>query len=362
MAAIIAVTASCGGGKSPTQPTPPLVLLSVSPSSGPSIGGTVITITGSDFAPGATVTVHGVAATDVTVTDATTLTATTGPGISGPADVHVTSGGRVGTLPGGFTYLLVENELPVIAAMSAQGTRPNEPSNLADLDEEITIAAAVSDTETPTGELTYEWTSEVGTFLTNGSTVRWKAPHDLPKTPVTYPLTLTIIEQYKTTDDTGAVITKENKVTGSVSVRVHNSFKETSDLVGTFLNDFADSTVSPESATRNFSTAFCPDGKANEIDDIRTNRSMYTINSHSYSSPAHITFYFSGFCPFRNRAGDACVDLSCHWVSARKKDGIVERADGRCYLSEVFEDNNDRWRLCWSDFAPGVPLTFDFPF
>ena len=361
MAAIIAVTGSCGGGKSPIQPTPPLVLLSVSPSSGPSIGGTVITITGSDFAPEAAVTVHGVAATDVTVTDATTIIATTGPGVSGPADVHVTSGGRVGTLPGGFTYMLVENEPPVILAMSAQGTRPNEPSNFADLDEEITVAAAVSDTETPADELTYEWTSEVGTFLTNGSTVRWKAPHELPKTPVTYPLTLTITAQYKTTDDTGAVITKENKVTGSLSVHVHNSYKETSDLAGTFLNDFADSNVSPESATRDFSTDLCSDGKNDEMNDIRNNRAAYTVISHSYSSPANISFYFGGICSFRSRAGDACVDLACHWVSARKKDGFVETADGRCYLTEVY-DKDDKWRLCWSDFRSSGPLMFDFPF
>lgn len=360
--AVTALTVSCGGGTSPAGPTAPVVSVSsVSPSSGPTIGGTVITVIGSNFAPGAAVTIRGISATDVTVMDSATLTATTGPASAGPGDVNVTSGGRVATLPDGYTYLLVDNMPPVIAAIGAQGTRPNEPSHFADLDEQIVIAAAVSDAETSSDQLMYDWSSEVGTFIGAGATVRWQAPHDLPKTPVTYPLTLTVTEPYQTTDESGAVITKENKVTSSVSVRVHNSYKETRDLAGAFLNDFANSSVSPESAVRDFSVNKCPGGRGDELNDIRMNRATYTINSHAYSFPANVSFNFGGICSFRSRPGDACVDLACRWVSTRKDNGRVETTDGRCYLTEVY-DHDDKWRLCWSDFRPSAPLTFDFPF
>ena len=58
---------------------------SVSPSSGTSAGGTTITITisGTNFVSGATVTVGGVAATSVSVVSATSITATTPAGMSG---------------------------------------------------------------------------------------------------------------------------------------------------------------------------------------------------------------------------------------------------------------------------------------
>ena len=60
------------------QPT----VSSVSPNSGSTVGGTAVTITGTNFAAGATVTFGSAAATGVTVVNGTTITATT-PGACG---------------------------------------------------------------------------------------------------------------------------------------------------------------------------------------------------------------------------------------------------------------------------------------
>ncbi|HEY7337758.1 MAG TPA: IPT/TIG domain-containing protein [Bryobacteraceae bacterium] len=77
---------------------------SVSPNSGPTAGGTAVTITGTNFAAGASVTIGGTAATNVTVVNATTITATTPAGSAGAATVTVTVSGQSGSLANGFTY------------------------------------------------------------------------------------------------------------------------------------------------------------------------------------------------------------------------------------------------------------------
>ncbi len=80
---------------------------SISPSTGPSTGGTAITVTGTGFASGDLLFVGALAATNVVIVDATTITATTPAGSAGPNDVRVVSGvdsTLVGILPSGFTY------------------------------------------------------------------------------------------------------------------------------------------------------------------------------------------------------------------------------------------------------------------
>ena len=68
----------------------------VMPISGPSTGGTPITITGADFFPYSTVLIGGSPATDVTVVSSTKITATTPPGFPGPAEVKVNLGSATG--------------------------------------------------------------------------------------------------------------------------------------------------------------------------------------------------------------------------------------------------------------------------
>src|SRR5438128_856056 len=88
----------------------------ISPSSGTSSGGTAVTVTGTGFAAGATVSLGGTAATNVTVVSSTSLTATTAAHVAGTVDVVVTnSDGQSGTLTGGYTYT---TPAPTVSAIS----------------------------------------------------------------------------------------------------------------------------------------------------------------------------------------------------------------------------------------------------
>ncbi|MBS1151119.1 MAG: hypothetical protein H6Q89_2817 [Myxococcaceae bacterium] len=84
----------------------PPTLSALTPTSGPSSGGTAITLSGVDFSIGATVKIGTEPASSVVVVDSTTITATTPPGNPGPANVVVTNGdGQSATLTTRFTYL-----------------------------------------------------------------------------------------------------------------------------------------------------------------------------------------------------------------------------------------------------------------
>jgi hypothetical protein len=100
-------------------PTPQLT--TVSPTSGPAAGGTAVTLTGQNFASGATVTVGGTAATGVVVVSGTQITAKTPPHAQGSANVTVTNpGGQIATLASGFTFVA---PAPTITGVSpASGT------------------------------------------------------------------------------------------------------------------------------------------------------------------------------------------------------------------------------------------------
>jgi hypothetical protein len=75
---------------------------SISPVAGPIAGGTTVTIGGSGFVTGATVTIGGVAATDVVVAGSASLTAVTGAHATGLADVTV-------TIPGPLSATLAQS-------------------------------------------------------------------------------------------------------------------------------------------------------------------------------------------------------------------------------------------------------------
>ncbi len=78
---------------------------SVSPISGPSAGGTAVTISGAGFQSGVSVTIGGLAATSVTLINSTTISAGTPAHASGGAEVTVTnSDGQSASLPSGFMF------------------------------------------------------------------------------------------------------------------------------------------------------------------------------------------------------------------------------------------------------------------
>ncbi|HXQ61388.1 MAG TPA: IPT/TIG domain-containing protein [Acidimicrobiales bacterium] len=83
----------------------------VTPNTGPTTGGTSVTITGSGFTPGSEVDFAGVSATGITYMSANTLTATSPPGTAGTVDVIVTttSGSSTPNPADQFTYTVVQS-------------------------------------------------------------------------------------------------------------------------------------------------------------------------------------------------------------------------------------------------------------
>jgi hypothetical protein len=88
----------------------------ISPASGPTAGGTRVTITGSNFFAGLTsVTIGGVVATNIAVPSPTTITVTTGAHVAGVTDVVVTAPGGTATGAGLYTYV---GAAPTVTAIS----------------------------------------------------------------------------------------------------------------------------------------------------------------------------------------------------------------------------------------------------
>jgi hypothetical protein len=95
---------SSANGYTYVSSTPAPGVSTVSPTSGPTTGGTQITITGTGFVAGASVTLGGTAASGV-VSNSTTITATTPAHTAGTVDVAVTNpDGQSGSKAGAFTY------------------------------------------------------------------------------------------------------------------------------------------------------------------------------------------------------------------------------------------------------------------
>jgi IPT/TIG domain len=88
----------------------------VMPASGPTAGGTAVTLTGQNFASGATVSFGGAAATNVVVVSGTQITAQTPAHAQGSANIVVTNpGGQSGTLASGFTFVALA---PIVTSIS----------------------------------------------------------------------------------------------------------------------------------------------------------------------------------------------------------------------------------------------------
>jgi hypothetical protein len=96
-------------------------LLSVSPASGPAEGGTDVTLSGTNFAAGATVRFGDASATNVVVVNANTITART-PAGTGSVTVTVQTGGQTASLANGFTYQGAETVTPTTTSTSTTTT------------------------------------------------------------------------------------------------------------------------------------------------------------------------------------------------------------------------------------------------
>lgn len=115
------------------------IVTSVSPTSGPLTGGTVVTVNGVNFVQGATVKFDDVLGADVAFVDARKLTVTspavTTPGVS---KVTVTNpDGKSGSLPDAFTFLSVTNRVISEAVLQ-------NPANASDASGGAMVSVAVT--------------------------------------------------------------------------------------------------------------------------------------------------------------------------------------------------------------------------
>lgn len=147
-------------------PVPTITTLA--PNYGPREGGTDVVMTGSGFESGASVTVDGVAVTDLAFVDATKMTFTTPPGVSGSRDVAVVNPDlKNGRLTGGFHYNFVDLEA---IKVFPNPFRPSRGHTSVTIDQ-LTSFATVG-VYTMTGEL-------VRTLTADGTgAVTWDARND----------------------------------------------------------------------------------------------------------------------------------------------------------------------------------------
>ena len=113
-----AQSGTLSNGYTYTSSNPAPTVTSISPTSGTTAGGTAVSITGTGFLAGATVSLGGTAATGVTVVNSTTITATTAARAAGVVNVVVTNtDAKSDTLPNGYTYI-TSNPAPTVTSIS----------------------------------------------------------------------------------------------------------------------------------------------------------------------------------------------------------------------------------------------------
>jgi hypothetical protein len=118
----------------------------VSPSEGSTIGGTTITITGTNFMAGATVLIGTGACTDVVVASSTSLTCVTPVGSAGTFDVKVTNpDGQHATVTSAFTYVTAPVTPGVPDLVDASDTGSSSTDNItSDNTPTISVAGATN--------------------------------------------------------------------------------------------------------------------------------------------------------------------------------------------------------------------------
>ena len=219
----------------------------------------------------------------------------------------------------------IPNAPPVIASITASGDR-------AEITDQVTFTAVVTDAETPLDQLTYGWSAEKGTIVGSGATVIWNPPLSGP-TPTAYRVTLALIEQYQS--DFGP---REHRVSAeSPAVYVFDSPRELSELALRFLTDFANDDVSPEECVREFWDG-CR-GKNDELGDIEKVRATYEQLDRILETPV---------VGINTDRTFATIVVSCRFLARDKQTGVEDWAIGDCALTAVMEDY--RWWLCESRF------------
>jgi IPT/TIG domain-containing protein len=113
-----AQTGSLNNGYTYTAGNPAPTITSITPNTGTANGGTAVTITGTGFLAGATVSLGGTAATGVNVAGSTSITATTPAHAVGAVTVMVTNTDtQNGSLTDGYTYT-ASNPAPTVTSIT----------------------------------------------------------------------------------------------------------------------------------------------------------------------------------------------------------------------------------------------------
>ena len=146
------LSASCFSLMLPYYALPAPTVTSISPTAGLMVGGAGVTISGANFQSGATVTIGGVAATNVTVVSSTLITATTPAGIAGAQEVVVTTPDtQTVALANGFTYKSDNASLSNLLVQNTSALTLTPVFASATTSYSVAVAATVSNvTVTPT--------------------------------------------------------------------------------------------------------------------------------------------------------------------------------------------------------------------
>ncbi|HEY7907086.1 MAG TPA: cohesin domain-containing protein, partial [Wenzhouxiangella sp.] len=155
------------------------VVTAISPTSGPAAGGTVVTITGSNFDAGASVRVGQSVCANVTVTSTTSIQCTTNQHIPEVVDVRVTNPNSApGLLVGGFRYLSDTATLSLPNIVAGRGQTIEVPVSLNNsqgmVSAQFTInfdPSVIKVASTTLGNLTAGWTQAVNTSQAGAITV-----------------------------------------------------------------------------------------------------------------------------------------------------------------------------------------------
>ncbi|MBV8084129.1 MAG: IPT/TIG domain-containing protein [Chloroflexi bacterium] len=122
---------------------------SIAPNSGPTAGGTNVTITGTNFENGATVTIGGTAATNVSVVSDTSITASSSAHAGGAANVVVSDpDGNSGTLNNGYTYIAPTPTATATSNATATPTRTSTPTSTGTATPTLTSTPTATSTAT----------------------------------------------------------------------------------------------------------------------------------------------------------------------------------------------------------------------
>jgi hypothetical protein len=238
------------------------------------------------------------------------------------------------------------NTPPVIDAIAVSDTR-------IEVGMPVTLTATVHDLETPVDRLEFGWSADAGTIAGAGPTATYRAA-DESTSPVDRTATLVVTERY-----TSGGLMLENRVTKTLTLHVNNSPKELASLSLRFLNNFGDSSISPEACVAEFA-ASCSGGKADELQDIRDNRRDFRILSASFTPTS------TAISDDRLRATVHTFGVVVAMIVQRPPDCVPERpgdcdpghvgeARGDFWTTDVYE--NGRWWMCQSHYTPAGSLS-----